>query len=232
MIEAVRQAGVAATGVALACAEAKQRREHPRRFGVDGTVYRLSSPEPRSFNTWFDVIRYTRSYARPIDGGVGHFPLDLELELFADRISPTLLATGARLATRMSFAEPREILGWFVPEPPSTEVLEQTVLGFGHHTAAWFEAAPVPEEEGEVLVALFDGKCVPTRVGAGEAPRGTGGQASCTVSASPWASESGGSRPATPTEEGRQVQERQAGHGGRHVHPAAAGEAVAGTTES
>ena len=61
---------------------------------------------------------------------------DFELGLLADRISPTLLATGARLATRMSFAEAREVLGWFVPQSPSTEVLEQAVLGFGHHTEA------------------------------------------------------------------------------------------------
>ncbi|MFT4626235.1 MAG: hypothetical protein ACI8PZ_004912, partial [Myxococcota bacterium] len=31
----------------------------------------------------------------------------------------------------MSLEEAREVLGWFVPTPPSTEVLEQAVLGFG-----------------------------------------------------------------------------------------------------
>lgn len=163
LIEAVRQVGCAGTEVMLGCAEAKSRREHPSRFRIGDTAYRLSAPEPRSLNTWFGVTRYTRSYARPIAGGVGHCPLDLALGLLGDRISPTLLAAGARLATRMSFAEAREVLGWFVPEPPSTEVLEQTVLGFGHHTTAWFAGgAPVPEGDGEVLVALFDGKCVPT----------------------------------------------------------------------
>ena len=163
LIETVRQVGCAGTEVMLACAEAKSHREHPCRFDIGDTEYRLSAPEPRSFNTWHGVVRYNRTYARPIDGGVGHFPLDFELGLLGDRISPTLLAAGVRLATRMSFAEAREVLGWFVPDPPSTEVLEQAVLGFGHHTAAWFEGgAPVPEGDGEVLVALFDGKCVPT----------------------------------------------------------------------
>jgi len=32
-----------------------------------------------------------------------------------------------------------------VPQPPSTEVLEQAVLGFGHHTADWFVHAPPPD---------------------------------------------------------------------------------------
>lgn len=162
LLDAVRQVACAGSELTLACAEAKSRREQPRRFAIGSTTYRLSASEPRSFNTWFGVIRYSRSYARPVDGGVGHFPLDFELGLLGDRISPTLLATGARLATRMSFAEAREVLGWFVPQPPSTEVLEQAVLGFGHHTAVWFEHAPAPEDDGDVLVVLVDGKCVPT----------------------------------------------------------------------
>ena len=110
----------------LGAAEAKDRRERPSKYSIGSTTYRMSTPEPRSFNTWFGVIRYRRSYARPVDGGVGHCPLDFELGLLGDRISPNLLSTGALLATRMSFAEAREVLGWFVPQPPSTEVLEQT----------------------------------------------------------------------------------------------------------
>jgi hypothetical protein len=162
LIDAVRQAACTGTEVMLAAAEAKSRRELPGRFSVGEATYRVSSPEPRSFNTWFGVTRYSRSYARPVDGGAGCFPLDLELGLLGDRISPTMLAVGSRLATRMSFAEAREVLGWFVPDPPSTEVLEQAVLGFGHHTAAWFQSTPVPEDDGEVLIVLIDGKCVPT----------------------------------------------------------------------
>ena len=99
---------------------------------------------------------------RPVEGGPGWFSLDVELGLLADRVSPSLLATGARLATRVSFAEAREILGWFVPQPPSTEVLEKVVLGLGHHTQEWFAQVAPPKDDGEVLVILIDGKCVPT----------------------------------------------------------------------
>jgi len=154
--------GRAGSELMLGAAEAKDHRERPRKYAIGSTTYRMSTPEPRSFNTWFGVVRYSRSYARPVDGGVGHYPLDFELGLLGDRISPNLLSTGARLATRMSFAEAREVLGWFVPQPPSTEVLEQAVLGLGRHTAGWFEVAPVPEDDGEVLVIMLDGKCVPT----------------------------------------------------------------------
>jgi hypothetical protein len=161
-IEAVRRVACASTELALALAEARSRRESPDRFEVGGTPYRWTPPEPRSLSTWFGTVRYSRSYARPVGGGPGWFPLDAELGLLSDRISPSLLATGARLATRVSYAEAREILGWFVPQPPSTEVLEQVVLGLGHHTKGWFESVAPPEGDGEVLVILVDGKCVPT----------------------------------------------------------------------
>jgi hypothetical protein len=160
--EKLQQVGRAACEVMLAEAELKSRMEHVRRFQVCDRAFRLSGCEARSLCTWFGVIRYRRSYARPVEGGPGFFPLDLGLGLLADRFSPSLVATGARLATRMSFAESREVLGWFVPNPPSTEVLEQVVLGFGHHTLPWFEDAPVPEDDGEVLIVHVDGKCVPT----------------------------------------------------------------------
>lgn len=160
--EKLQQVGRMASEVMLAEAELKSRMEHARRFQVGDTDFRLSGSEPRSLCTWFGVIRYRRSYARPLGGGPGFFPLDLGLGLLADRFSPSLVTTGARLATRMSFAEAREVLGWFVPSPPSTEVLEHVVLGLGHHTFPWFENAPVPEDDGEVLIVHVDGKCVPT----------------------------------------------------------------------
>jgi hypothetical protein len=159
---ALDKVGRAAMEVALAEAEVQSRKEAPTRFAVGETVYRVTPPEYRSLSTWCGPIRYGRSYARPVDGGPGWFPLDAELGLLSDRVSPSLLSTGARLATRLSFAEAREILGWFVPQPPSTEVLEQTVLGFGHHTSEWFSSVAPPDDDGEVLVVLIDGKCVPT----------------------------------------------------------------------
>lgn len=36
----------------------------------------------------------------------------------------------------------------FVPNTPSTEVIEQVVLGLGRYTADWFKAQPAPENDG------------------------------------------------------------------------------------
>jgi hypothetical protein len=68
----------------------------------------------------------------------------------------------ARLATKMAFAEATTTLGMFIPGAPSTEVVEQTVLGLGVHVAEFIEQAPAPEGDGEVLVVMFDGKGAPT----------------------------------------------------------------------
>jgi len=162
LIDVLRTTGRAGTELTLALCEARSRRESASRLEVGDKQFRLSGPESRSLNTWFGTIRYGRSYMRPVKGGPGWFPLDVEIGLLSDRVSPSLLATGARLATRMSFAEAREVLGWFVPQPPSTEVLEKVVLGLGHHTQDWFAEVAPPEDDGEVLVILIDGKCVPT----------------------------------------------------------------------
>jgi len=47
-IEALRQVGRASTEVPLEMVEAKHRQEHPDRFEVGETAYRLTLPEPRS----------------------------------------------------------------------------------------------------------------------------------------------------------------------------------------
>ncbi|MDY0063170.1 MAG: hypothetical protein RBU45_25410, partial [Myxococcota bacterium] len=40
--------------------------------------------------------------------------------------------------------EARDVLSWFCPTSPSTEVIERAVLGLGRHTDEWFRTAPVP----------------------------------------------------------------------------------------
>jgi hypothetical protein len=116
--------------------------------------------------TWFGVVRYQRTYLRevvpPGEKARGFHPLDAALGLLADRVSPIVLAVSVRLATRMSFAEAREQLGWFVPTAPSTEVIEAALLGYGRHTQDWFAKVAPPANDGDVLVIQFDSKGVPT----------------------------------------------------------------------
>jgi hypothetical protein len=139
----------------------------PKRIVRKGKRYQRRPEQARNLNTDFGVVRYWRTYCRGPerrDGGKrqGFHPLDVELGLTADRLSMPLMSKAARLSAKLSFAETREVLSWFMPNAPSTEVIEKTVLGLGARTEAWFESTPAPEDDGDVLVIQIDGKAVPT----------------------------------------------------------------------
>lgn len=137
-----------------------------RRVVREGRTFRRAPAQSRNLLTWFGIVRYARTYLREVvardEAARGFHPLDAELGLMADRLSPSLLSIAVRLATRVSFADARDLVAWFLPIPPSTEVIESAVLGYGRHTQEWFEQAPAPEDDGEVLVIMIDGKGVPT----------------------------------------------------------------------
>jgi hypothetical protein len=120
--------------------------------------------QPRNVTGRFGVLRYFRTYLRENHAGRrrGFHPLDVALGLSADRFSWNVLSLSARLATKMSFAEARATVGLFLPNAPSTEVIEQSVLGLGTFSAAWFEQLPAPQDDGEVLVVMIDSKGAPT----------------------------------------------------------------------
>jgi len=132
---------------------------------VEGKRFRCRPAQPRNLNTVFGVVRYWRMYLLgPLEGGIrrGFHPLDARLGLTSDRMSINLLSLATRLATKLSFAQARSVLGWFLQQVPSTEVIEQAVLGLGRKTGEWFKSAPAPEGDGEVLIILIDSKGAPT----------------------------------------------------------------------
>ena len=155
----------AAVTLFLACAQDREERRIPNRLERGGRVFRPAPAQARNLETWFGVVRYFRTYMREVSEGTrrGFYPLDVTLGLTADRVSMTLLAVAVRMATKLSFSEARGVLQWFLPTVPSTELIEQAALGFGRHTAEWFESgAPAFEDDGEVLVVMIDSKGIPT----------------------------------------------------------------------
>lgn len=150
--------------VALFLAHRHEREGPLERVARGGRLFRPAPAQARNLNTLFGVVRYWRTYLREVakKDRHGFYPLDEELGLTGDRTSFNVLVVAARLALKMSFAEARSTLGLFVPNPPSTEVIEQTVLGLGRHTAAYFELAPAPAGDGDALVIQIDSKGAPT----------------------------------------------------------------------
>lgn len=122
--------------------------------------YQRQGPIARQVGTLFGKVRYWRTYLfRP---GNGYYPLDVELGLTADGFSMLLRSCAARIATKVSYAQAVLILNLFLHWSPAQESVEGMVLGLGRHTAAWFEHAPAPDGDGEVLVIQIDGKATPT----------------------------------------------------------------------
>lgn len=150
----------------LVASEARVRRGLGATVLREGRAFRTAPPQERNLLTWFGIVRYARTYlrevVRPGEAARGYHPLDAELGLMADRISPNVLSITTRLSTRVSYAEAHDVAGWFLPAVPSTEVIEAAVLGYGSRTPEWFEEAPMPTDDGEVLVIQLDGKGVPT----------------------------------------------------------------------
>lgn len=148
----------------LARREQRVMRDNPSSVQLGGRRFRRAPAQARNLSTLFGVVRYWRTYFRDVSRKQrrGFHPLDVALGLTAERFSWNVLSMAARLACKMSFAETQTTLVSFVPQAPSTEVIEKTVLGLGHHTADWYESAPVPDDDGEVLVIQIDSKGSPT----------------------------------------------------------------------
>jgi hypothetical protein len=108
----------------------------------------------------FGKVRYWRSYL--YCAGCGYYPLDLELGLPLDGFSMLLRSYAAKIATKMSYAQSVAVLTLFLQWSPCQRTVEEMVLGLGKYTQQWFEAAPPPHNDGEVLVIQIDSKATPT----------------------------------------------------------------------
>jgi hypothetical protein len=125
-----------------------------------GRTFKRRDPQTRLLGTFFGKVRYWRTYMYARGGG--YYPLDEQLNMPADGFSFHLCSLIARLATKMSYVQATLVLRCFLGWSPSHTTVEHTVFGLGRHTQAFFESAPIPEDEGEVMVIMIDSKATPT----------------------------------------------------------------------
>ena len=116
----------------------------------------------RHIGTVFGKVRYWRTYVYRGKAQGGYYPLDIELGLPWDGFSMLVRSYVVRLATKMSYAQSVAVLTTFLQWSPCQKTVEEMVLGFGKHTDQWFESAPAPENDGEVLIVQIDSKATPT----------------------------------------------------------------------
>lgn len=120
--------------------------------------YKWQKRQERQLGTFFGKVSYWRRYVYQTKGGGGYYPLDVELGLTGDGFSLLVQSYAALIATKMSYAQATIVLSLFLQWSPAQKSIEEMVLGLGRHTREWFESAPAPEDEGEVLVIQFDSK--------------------------------------------------------------------------
>ena len=147
----------------LTCAEERVRQKTPTWLVHGGRKFQRTRARARMLTTWFGRVRYWRTYMleREVEGGQGFFPLDITLGLTSDRFSLNVFSVVVRLATTLSFTTAKKTAELFLPDVPSTEVIEKATLGLGRYTDQWFEQAPPPDDDGDVLVIMIDSKGAP-----------------------------------------------------------------------
>ena len=123
--------------------------------------FRRRRKERKYLNTFFGRVTFWRTYVRE-SGGNGLHPLDRALALTADGFTLLVMSLGARLSTLVSYDQVTGLFLQFLSWSPSKTTIEKAVLGFGRYTQEWFDSAPAPEGDGEVLVIQIDSKATPT----------------------------------------------------------------------
>jgi hypothetical protein len=125
--------------------------------------YKRSKPIARKIKTVFGQVTFWRTYlVRKDNVGNGFHPMDCVLGLTRDGFSPLIMSLAARLATRVSFKSCTILFHCFYGWSPSTDAIEQLVLGMGREAGEYMEMVDPPEGDGEVLVIEMDGKAAPT----------------------------------------------------------------------
>ena len=139
------------------------REEEWKRTHTDiETGCKRQGSKDRLIGTIFGKVRYWRTYIYRIKLGGGYYPLDIELGLPWDGFSMLVRSYASRLATKMSYAQCVLVLTTFLGWSPCQKTIEEMVLGLGKHTSPWFESAPAPEGDGDVLIIQIDSKATPT----------------------------------------------------------------------
>ena len=153
-----------ALGRALVSLFLLRQAAHPRpaTYVHDGRRYTLASERTSALGTRFGKVHFTRRTGRPSAGATGatDFPIDRELGLCAGFSVGVVMAV-TRLCAQLAFAPARATFRAFHEWAPSPRAALRMVDAAGAEARPFLEAQPAPPQDGEVLVALADGRGAP-----------------------------------------------------------------------
>jgi len=116
---------------------------------------------PRTIKSIYGEVQYWRIYLIRKDGG-GFYPVDACIGLTGDGFSPVVMSLVTRLATRVSFSVSVLLFRCFYGWAPSSETIQELIIGMGKDSVAYMEQAQGPSDDGDILVIEVDGKATPT----------------------------------------------------------------------
>lgn len=137
-----------------------EKRLNYSKYLADGK-YRKGDLISRTIDTIYGEVRYWRKYLIGKNGG-GFYPLDSWIGLTRDGFCPSVISLVTKLATRVSFSTSVLIFRCFCGWSPSSEAIQNLVIGMGRDSILYMEQVEPPTDDGEVLIIEVDGKATPT----------------------------------------------------------------------
>jgi hypothetical protein len=151
--------GRALIGLFLARQAARQR---DAEYAHGGQRYRLEGHRRDEIGTRFGKVEFVRPVGRRVGWrrAACDRPVDRELGLGGGFSLGVILALG-RLCAQMAFANARETFAETYQWAPSPRATLRMVDALGERARPFLDAAPPPEDDGEILVVQADGKGAP-----------------------------------------------------------------------
>ncbi len=160
---ALRTREIARLAVLLSLTVAEEELK-PRLEQGGKSFVRAGKPRSKWLSTVFGTILFFRTYLRAASFEADHsgiHPVDHAFGITRDRFSMDVVSPAARLATHVSFELCADLLGEFWGWSPAKDSIEEMLLGLGALAEEYWEQAPAPAGDGDVLIIQVDAKGAP-----------------------------------------------------------------------
>jgi len=141
----------------------RRPRQVPRAVQTGGRRYGHRGDRKATFKSRFGVVPYRRDVyvSGRSPGSKLLAPFDHDLGLAPGRLTLGVALTTAAIAVRLAFAETGRVLRAFLGYVPSPRSMLGIIDFLGPYVRPFFESLAPPDDDGEILVLLVDGRGAP-----------------------------------------------------------------------